>query len=311
MVDVLHYLTLTMFISVLHSSQPDPTLLSSGDSLKGGMEISTLPQTCPLGCFTCSKWNGCLTCSKDFVWQLEKVFLRRIGVCRRDCPIGYFKQAFLHAPEHVRCTECEPMGCAHCSQRDFCDKCQEPYLEYRGTCILECPSNLYHSHYRRDCFEQVDCLVESWSSWSDCLREGKACGYKWGNRTRSRVVLQHPSPNGNACPQITETQRCKLEERYCNSVQPASGDVTKRRHTRQKERRKRRCRQLKRSGKLCKEENYIEDMVSYPPPFSDKTDHSYNVSSYYDYYRRGAQLLKLLNLKRGLRGNRNEEEEPG
>ena len=64
----------------------------------------------------------------------------------------------------------------------------------------------------------VDCLVESWSQWTECLREGKACGYKWGNQTRSRAILQQPSPNGNLCPDTTQTQRCKLKERYCNSV---------------------------------------------------------------------------------------------
>ena len=64
-------------------------------------------------------------------------------------------------------------------------------------------------------FFTVDCLVSVWSQWSECQRNVQTWGYKWGNQTRIRSILQEPSPNGYPCPSTVDNQRCLLKQRYC------------------------------------------------------------------------------------------------
>ena len=62
----------------------------------------------------------------------------------------------------------------------------------------------------------VDCIPGPWSQWSVCSRNGRTCGYKWGVQTRTRQILQPSSPNGQACPALSRSQRCRLANRWCS-----------------------------------------------------------------------------------------------
>lgn len=56
-----------------------------------------------------------------------------------------------------------------------------------------------------------------WSEWSACLRDGVACGFRWGKQTRTRGAGQ---PGGtpedktaSLCPPHSETQRCRMKKK--------------------------------------------------------------------------------------------------
>ena len=53
----------------------------------------------------------------------------------------------------------------------------------------------------------VDCVVSAWSAWSAC---SKPCGT--GAQTRSRAVVQLPAGGGAACPALSATQACNVQE---------------------------------------------------------------------------------------------------
>ncbi|XP_022785602.1 spondin-1-like [Stylophora pistillata] len=56
---------------------------------------------------------------------------------------------------------------------------------------------------RRRC--QVDCRVNSWSSWSQCTAD--KCGER-GSETRTRRVETSPKCGGKECPELRETRQC-------------------------------------------------------------------------------------------------------
>lgn len=61
----------------------------------------------------------------------------------------------------------------------------------------------------------VHCEVGEWSEWSPCSRSGRTCGFKRGQETRTRQVLQYPSPLGKPCPEISEIKECLIKWRKC------------------------------------------------------------------------------------------------
>lgn len=58
-------------------------------------------------------------------------------------------------------------------------------------------------------------MIGPWSPWSTCSRNGQTCGYKYGITTRTRGVLEGPSPNGASCPALSENRCCRMEMRHC------------------------------------------------------------------------------------------------
>lgn len=61
----------------------------------------------------------------------------------------------------------------------------------------------------------VHCEVGEWSEWSPCFWAGRTCGFKHGQETRTRQVLQYPSPFGNPCPEISEIKECQVKRKKC------------------------------------------------------------------------------------------------
>lgn len=64
----------------------------------------------------------------------------------------------------------------------------------------------------------VNCMTGPWSEWSECSRDGRTCGSRGrGTQTKTRQILQLPSPNGQACPNISLSQPCRVARR-CNGT---------------------------------------------------------------------------------------------
>jgi hypothetical protein len=56
----------------------------------------------------------------------------------------------------------------------------------------------------------LDCLVETWSPWSEC-RRSQNNGYHAPYKTRERVIIQPKKPGGADCPSpLTESQLCNV-----------------------------------------------------------------------------------------------------
>lgn len=64
-------------------------------------------------------------------------------------------------------------------------------------------------------FVTVHCKINEWSQWSPCTRKGKTCGFKRGNETRVREILQLPSIKGKLCPHTSETRKCVVQKKKC------------------------------------------------------------------------------------------------
>ncbi|XP_012936412.1 R-spondin-2 isoform X2 [Aplysia californica] len=170
---------------------------------------------CPRGCTACSRVNGCVTCEARLFMFLYRQNMREIGICTPSCPVGYYGVRHQY---YSKCYKCHIDHCHSCFSRHFCTLCEEPYLASEGQCIEECPRGLYYANFTRECKEKVDCLPGAWSPWSVCTRNGQTCGYKWGVQTRTRQILQDASPNGAQCPEVTGTQRCRLQQRHCDEA---------------------------------------------------------------------------------------------
>ncbi|VDI75078.1 Hypothetical predicted protein [Mytilus galloprovincialis] len=122
---------------------------------------------------------------------------------------------FLNVDVKRRIMECQLEHCNACFSNSYCTQCKHPYISYRGRCTESCPDGLYYANYSKDCRLLVDCMAGPWSSWTPCARNGQTCGYKYGITTRSREILEHPSPNGATCPSLVENRCCRMEMRHC------------------------------------------------------------------------------------------------
>lgn len=92
------------------------------------------------------------------------------------------------------------------------------WLSCAGFCLLLRllpPSLFYHSITRFASRSPVHCEVDEWSEWSPCSRPGKTCGFKRGEETRTRKVIQTPSLLGHACPPTYEKRECVVKKKKC------------------------------------------------------------------------------------------------
>ncbi|BFZ00172.1 hypothetical protein BsWGS_03211 [Bradybaena similaris] len=170
---------------------------------------------CPRGCTACSRVNGCVTCEPRLFMLLLRDNTRQTGVCTPSCPAGYFG---VRHQFYSKCYRCHIDHCHSCFDRNFCTLCQDPYLASEGQCIARCPDGLFYANYTRECKDRVDCLPGPWTAWSECTRHGQTCGYRWGSQNRTQHVLQPASPNGDPCPQLTHSQRCRLPRPQCHEA---------------------------------------------------------------------------------------------
>ncbi|XP_066478831.1 LOW QUALITY PROTEIN: R-spondin-3-like [Tiliqua scincoides] len=171
-----------------------------------------MSQVCQGGCATCSEYNGCLTCKPRYFMFLERNGMREIGMCLSSCPPGYFGRRFPDRPN--RCAKCKA-DCDACFNSNFCTKCKNGFYLHRGKCLENCPEWLEPNNHTMECNDIVHCKTSEWSEWSHCSKRGKTCGFKRGNETRVREILQLPHTKGNPCPHTTETRKCVVQKKKC------------------------------------------------------------------------------------------------
>ena len=60
----------------------------------------------------------------------------------------------------------------------------------------------------------IDCSVSSWSPWSNCepCYNYNKNGSNNGTRTRTRSVIIQPLHDGKSCPELEETESCKIDK---------------------------------------------------------------------------------------------------
>ncbi|XP_039384547.1 R-spondin-3 isoform X2 [Mauremys reevesii] len=168
-------------------------------------------QGCQGGCATCSDYNGCLSCKPRLFFVLERIGMKQIGVCLSSCPSGYFGTRY---PEINKCTKCKA-DCDTCFTKNFCTKCKSGFYLHNGKCLENCPEGLEPNNHTMECTSIVHCEASEWSPWSSCTKKGKTCGFKRGNETRVREIVQHPSAQGNPCPATSENRKCIVQRKRC------------------------------------------------------------------------------------------------
>ena len=146
---------------------------------------------CPAECEVCVSSDTCTRC-RPGLYQLS-------GRCHHVCPEDY--------EPNDKLMECTPQG-----ESRFC---------VSGWTHLRCHFMSTEKHFLILTSSSpflplsVHCEVGEWNEWSPCSRSGRTCGFKRGQETRTRQVLQYPSPFGNPCPEISEIKECLLKRRKC------------------------------------------------------------------------------------------------
>uniref|UniRef100_A0A2C9JH22 Uncharacterized protein n=2 Tax=Biomphalaria glabrata TaxID=6526 RepID=A0A2C9JH22_BIOGL len=199
---------------------------------------------CPRGCTACSPINGCVSCEPHLFMFLHRENMREVGLCTPSCPIGFYGVRHQY---FNKCYRCHIEHCYSCFSRQYCTLCEEPYLVNEGRCIEHCPPGQFYANFTRECKDRVDCLPGAWSPWSECSRLSQNCHNRRGRQIRTRPVLQDASPNGNPCPDMIETQPCRLPLRHCDG-----GCNSRRTHTWKKKQRIERRRKKKQKNRKKK-----------------------------------------------------------
>ncbi|XP_026561256.1 R-spondin-3 [Pseudonaja textilis] len=170
-----------------------------------------MSQACQGGCATCSEYNGCMSCKPRLFFFLKRSHMKQTGMCFSSCPPGYFGQ---RSPERNECMKCKA-DCEACFNQNFCTKCKNGFYLHLGKCLENCPDWLEPNNHTMECNDIVHCKINEWSRWSPCTKNGKACGFKRGNETRVREILQLPSTKGKLCPHTSETRTCVVQKKNC------------------------------------------------------------------------------------------------
>nr|XP_033794824.1 R-spondin-3 isoform X2 [Geotrypetes seraphini] len=168
-------------------------------------------QGCQGGCATCSDYNGCMSCKPRLFFFLERTGMKQTGVCLPSCPNGYYG---IRLPEKNTCTKCKA-DCETCFYDSFCTKCKRSFYLHSGKCLKTCLEGFENNNHTMECTSIVHCIVSEWSPWSPCAKKGKTCGFKRGNETRTREIIQSPSAHGSSCPPLSETRKCLVQKRKC------------------------------------------------------------------------------------------------
>lgn len=179
---------------------------------------------CPIGCVTCSAYNGCVTCQRSHFLFLQWHGMRQTGSCVEQCPYGYFG---MRKRGHGKCFKCSLERCENCSNRTTCASCSPPFFLVDGQCVDKCPESHPYAGQSRQCGRQVDCEVGAWGFWGVCNRKGLTCGYKYGLQKRKRKVVQEPSENGLQCPSTVQFRKCRMKHRFCEDTKTNKSDLSK------------------------------------------------------------------------------------
>ncbi|XP_067249753.1 R-spondin-3 [Chanodichthys erythropterus] len=161
---------------------------------------------CGSECDSCFNRNFCLRCRAGS--YLHK------GKCMESCPDG-----LVPSDTKKECVPACPVDCDSCQNSDTCMRCVPGHFLLHGQCYHICPDE-FEPNNSMECIPTAHCEVGEWGEWSPCSRLGKTCGFKWGEETRTRKVLQNPSPMGSQCPQTSEKRDCFVKRRRCK---PAKG----------------------------------------------------------------------------------------
>ncbi|CAD8163692.1 unnamed protein product [Paramecium octaurelia] len=119
-----------------------------------------------------------------------------LQACILDCPLRTIVIDFI-------CYQC-PGRCAVCKNQYECLNCDEPYYQYKGECVMACPTVLpYQNKIYHEC--QSECSPNTYEKGYDCVKECDLIIYQ------NKCVKQCPyGYYGN-----TICKPCKLECKDC------------------------------------------------------------------------------------------------
>uniref|UniRef100_A0AAQ5YMK4 R-spondin Fu-CRD domain-containing protein n=1 Tax=Amphiprion ocellaris TaxID=80972 RepID=A0AAQ5YMK4_AMPOC len=160
--------------------------------------ISTCTR-CKADCASCFSEHFCTSCHPGH-------FLFR-GRCENSCPEGLTENAALR-----ECTEC-PAGCEVCTRRNVCTRCREDLYFLHNQCRLTCPRGFESDVQLMQCIPQNRCEVGEWSHWGSCIRKRRMRGFRKGEQTRTRRILNSLSVHGDPCPHVSEIRKCVIKKR--------------------------------------------------------------------------------------------------
>ncbi|XP_026139458.1 R-spondin-3 [Carassius auratus] len=176
---------------------------------------------CGSECDSCFNRNFCLRCRAGS--YLHK------GKCTESCPDG-----LVPSDTMKECVPACPADCDSCQNGDVCTRCGPGHFLLHGQCHHVCPDE-FEPNDSMECIPTVHCEVGEWSEWGPCSRSGKTCGFRWGEETRTRQVLQNPSPMGTPCPATSEKRECLVKRRRCKPKGQRRGEKKKRFNLQEKE----------------------------------------------------------------------------
>ncbi|XP_041797636.1 R-spondin-3 [Chelmon rostratus] len=186
----------------------------------GMKQIGVCMTSCPPGFYgtrspernTCTKCRSeCDSCfNKNFCTRCRAGFFLHLGKCQENCPEG-----LVRSDTQRECVPKCPAECESCVNSETCTRCRPGLYQLSGRCHHVCPEDYEPNDKLMDCTAQVHCEVGEWSEWSPCSRPGRTCGFRRGQETRTRQVIQYPSPFGNPCPEVSEIKECLVKRRKC------------------------------------------------------------------------------------------------
>ncbi|XP_035529139.1 R-spondin-3 [Morone saxatilis] len=186
----------------------------------GMKQIGVCMTSCPLGFYgtrspernICTKCRSeCDSCfNKNFCTRCRAGFYLHLGKCQENCPEG-----LVHSDTQRECVLKCPAECESCENSETCTRCRPGLYQLSGRCHEVCPEDYEPSDNLMECTEKVHCIVGEWSEWSPCPRPARTCGFKRGQETRTRQILQQPSTHGNPCPDISEIKKCPVKRKKC------------------------------------------------------------------------------------------------
>lgn len=186
----------------------------------GMKQIGVCMTSCPPGFYgtrspernTCTKCRSeCDSCfNKNFCTHCRAGFYLHLGKCQENCPEG-----MVRSDAQRECILKCPADCESCVSSDMCKQCRPGLYQLSGMCHHVCPEDYEPNDKLMECIPQVHCEVGEWSEWSPCSKSGRTCGFKRGQETRTRQVMQYPSSFGKPCPEVSGIRECMVRRRKC------------------------------------------------------------------------------------------------